>query len=236
MTEMQFTQTRSRTIFKKIGVAFCKSTPLKWTNMTRNHMPHPRFDVCLCAIAVILGTTAMADTLTGGFSGTAGVERVERVASLLPPVWREGAGFRLVVSGTFTQTENGEGSVVIRLLDDEKPLTLTWHSATGFQLVAPGGLPLNTPASSNPSEPQMVTWRLRIHSLQSPEKRLVLETQQPDGGWLVVMERRMVLNGIREWIGDGDGGVLTVGIAGPVALGEDTRVEISREGTLILLK
>lgn len=129
------------------------------------------------------GTFAKAETVVGGFSGTTGVERVEQVVSRQPPVWREGTGYRLVVSGCFIQTEVGEGSVFVRMFDEKRPLVLMWHGATGFQWVAPGELPENVPETPMLSDPQSVAWRLRVHALQAPEQRLVLEVRQANGSW-----------------------------------------------------
>jgi hypothetical protein len=181
---------------------------------------------------------ARADALVGGFAGSAGRERVEQVAGFASPVWQEEGTF-LEVGGTFVQTEAGEGSVFVRLLDVDRPLILVWHSAAGFQLVAPGSLPRNTPSTPTAGEARSVTWRLRVRSLRNPAQRLVLETRQGEGnGWQVALERTMALAGVRAWVeGDGgeNGGVLTVGIAGPVAL-VDAGVRVVREGSLLMVR
>ena len=195
---------------------------------------HPILQICLYAALAFMGTVARASVIhVGGFAGTGYGERVEQVEPLALPAWLEEFGTRLEISGTFIQTATGEGSVVVRLLDNERPLVVAWHGATGFQLIAPGGLPQNTPAVSTPSGTQTVVWRLRIHALQRSEQRLVLETQKTDNTWQVLIERKMSLHAVREWVESG--AVLTVGIAGPVAL-DNAGVRLFREGTLLLVK
>jgi len=188
----------------------------------------------LAALSLPPMAAEAAHIIIGGFAGTGNGECVENVAPLAVPVWREEFGTRLEVSGTFYQTATGEASVVIRLFDDERPLTLAWHGAAGFQLLLPGGLPHNAPTTPTPSAPQTIAWRLRVHAPQNPAQRLVLETRQPDGAWQVVLERKAVLPGVREWVEEG--GILTVGISGPLALGSDTHVRLFRDGVLLMVK
>ena len=197
----------------------------------------PCIALCLSAVFVIAGTALSANVIIGGFTGTNHMEIVENVAGMYAPEWSQGAGTYIEVTGAFHQTETAEASVWIRLLDDALPLTLSWHGATGFQLIAPGSLPQNIPATPTPSGPQTITFRLRIRSLQHPAQRLVLETKQPGGGWLKVLEKSMALNtiGAREWVEEG--GILRVGLAGPLAwTGDATRVRLAREGSLFLVK
>jgi hypothetical protein len=184
-------------------------------------------------LVALAGVVARSETLVGGFAGSTGRERVECVAGFVAPVWQEGAGTFLEVRGTFVQTEAGEGSAVVRLLDEKCPLTLVWHGTTGFQWVAQGGLPCNTPVMSTPSEPQSVTWRLRVRSLHNRTRGCVLETRQPDGTWQGVLETHQALRGVREWVEEG--GVLEVGLAGPVEWGDDLQVKMCREGTLLMI-
>ena len=197
---------------------------------------HPRLPraTLTLALAVVAGTTAHSAILTGGFAGTGAGERIEQVAGFVAPVWREETGTRVEVSGTFVQHEIGEGSVFIRMLEEACPLALVWHGAAGFQLVPPGGLPENTPTTPTTSGPQTVRWRLRVHFLQRPAQRLILETFQ-EGRWQMVLDRKMEveLEKVREWLEAG--GVLTVGIAGPVELGDDVSVKVARDGTLLLV-
>jgi len=200
-------------------------------------MRYSFFKACLFAIAVLAGTVAFASVPVGGFTGTNHMETVENVAGMSAPEWSQGAGTYVEVTGTFVQTETAEVSVWIRLLDEALPLTLSWHGAEGFQLVASGTLPQNIPATPASSGPQTVTFRLRIRSLQNSIQRLVLETRQPDGSWLKIFEKSMALNTVRarEWVEEG--GVLRVGIAGPVEwLGDSARVRVLRDGTLFLVK
>ena len=195
---------------------------------------HPILQICLYAALAFAGTMAWANVIhVGGFAGNGVGERVEQVEPLALSAWREEFGTRLEITGTFVQTATGEGSVVVRLLDNNRPLIVAWHGATGFQLAAPGRLPYNTPAVSTPSGTQTVVWRLRIHALHRSEQRLVLETQKMDNTWQVLVERKMSLHAVREWVEAG--AMLTVGIAGPVAL-DNAGVRFFREGTLLLVK
>jgi len=195
---------------------------------------HPILQICLYAALAFAGTMAWANVIhVGGFAGNGVGERVEQVEPLALSAWREEFGTRLEITGTFVQTATGEGSVVVRLLDNNRPLIVAWHGATGFQLIAPGGLQQNTPAVSTPSGTQTVVWRLRIHALQRSAQRLVLETQDTGGLWHIKLENKMSLHAVREWVEAGAG--VTVGIAGPVAL-EVLSVRFFREGTLLLVK
>ena len=203
----------------------------------RNTMRNPCIALCLSAVLAFTGTVVSANVPVGGFVGTNHMETVENVAGISAPEWSQGAGTYVEIMGSFVQTETAEASVYIRLLDEALPLTLSWHGAEGFQLAAPGSLPHNMPAAPASSGPQTITFRLRIRSLQHPGQRLVLETRQPGGGWLKVLEKNMALdlNGAREWVEEG--GLLRVGIAGPVEwTGDSTRVRVLREGTLLLIK
>ena len=195
-----------------------------------------RTALCLTAVLAFAGTVLSAHVPVSGFTGTNGMEIVENVAGTIAPEWNEGAGTCIEITGTFIQTETAEASVYIRLLDESFPLTLSWHGAEGFQITAPGRLPVNTPATPTTSNPQTVTWRLRIRSLHNPAQRLIVETKQPGGGWLKVLEKSMALelNGAREWVEEG--GILRVGLAGPVEWTGDTRVRVLRAGTLVLIK
>ena len=200
-------------------------------------MRKTRIALCLSAVLSLAGTVASANVIVGGFTGTNGMETVENVAGVSAPEWSQGVGTFVEVTGTFVQTETAEASVWIRLLDEALPLTLSWHGAQGFQLVAPETLPQNIPAVSVASGPQTVTFRLRVRSLQNSIQRLFLETRQPDGSWLKIFEKNMALNTVRarEWVEEG--GVLRVGIAGPVEwLGDSARVRVLRDGTLFLVK
>ena len=197
-------------------------------------MRHPFTAIGLFAILAFAGTVAGADVLhIGGFVGTANVERVENVASHTLPAWREEAGNYVEIVSTITQTENGDASVVFRLLDSEFPLTLVWQSgAPSLQLTAPGELPEDVETQA-PGIAQTLTWRLRIRSLRNPEQRVILETRQPNGSWLKVLEKTMALAGIREWVEEG--GSLRIGVAGPVSV-ENTNVRTLRDGTLLMVK
>ena len=199
-------------------------------------MRNPCTVLGLSAVLALAGTALSANVLVGGFTGTNHMEIVENVAGMVAPEWIEGAVTHIEITGTFIQFEPGEASVFIRLLDEPFPLSLVWHGAEGFQLIAPGSLPQNIPATPTPSGLQSITFRLRIRSLHNPAQRLIVETQQPDGSWLNVLEKTMVLNKtrVREWVKGG--GVLRVGIAGPVEWTGDARVRTLREGTLLLIK
>jgi len=86
------------------------------------------------ALFAITGTVAFSNPITGGFAGSAGKERVEQVAGLVAPVWPDAAGMNVEIIFTLTQTAAGEATAFIRLLDEKCPVTLVYHSATGFQL------------------------------------------------------------------------------------------------------
>jgi len=177
---------------------------------------------------------SVALVLAGTVARAQNGERVEVVAGTTAPAWIESAGAFIEVNATLVQTAAGEASAFFRLLDTERPLIIAWHTATGFQLAAPGRLPQNIPENPTPGNPQTVALRLRIRSLKSPAQRLVLETRQPNGSWQLVFEKTMALNKTREWIEEG--GVVKAGLAGPVELAGGMRVRVLREGTLLMIK
>ena len=203
-------------------------------SMQRIFMRQALFQLILFTTAALAGTSVGANTLLlGGFTGTANVERVELVAPLALPEWREDVGTRLEIAGTFVQTATGEVSVVIRLFDSDEPLILTWHGAEGFQLVPPAGLPQNIPATPAQSNPQTVEWRLRFTPQNNATHRVHVDVQQPDGSWQVLLGRADVPLAIRDWYEAG--AVSKVGIAGPVEFG-NLKTRFFRAGTLLILK
>jgi len=205
--------------------------------MQQNNPPKLNYDhrynlrIIFFATCVLAGTTARADVLhVGGFTGTSNVERVENVAPHTAPVWKEGAGSYIEIVSTLEQTDNGEASVLFRMPGSDAPLAWVWQSGVpGAQLIAPGGLPVNT-ETQTPGVPKTLTLRVRIRSLNTPVQRLILETQQPDGGWLKVMEKNWTLTRVREWVEE-DLGVLRIGVVGPVEI-KNTHVRVMRDGTL----
>ena len=189
----------------------------------------------LLALATIAGTVAFAKIFVGGGAGSEGCERVELVAGEALPVMIDDTGTYVDIRATIRQTALGEGTVFVRLLDEKRPLVLAWHSVAGFQIVKPGRLPENNPAVSMASGEQTVSFRLRINFLRGQTQRVVLETQRVNGGWERVVETKMSLpqGVVSEWVEAG--GVLTVGVAGPVEF-MTTGVRVLREGTVLLVK
>ena len=82
---------------------------------------------------------------------------------------------------------------------------------------------------------QTVSFRLRINFLRGQTQQVVLETRRVNGGWEKVVEAKMNLpkGVVSEWVEGG--GVLTVGVAGPVEF-MTTSVRVLREGTVLLVK
>ena len=192
------------------------------------------------ALATVAGMLAHAHVIVGGFAGDGVGERVEEVAGLAAAQWLEEAGAGLEVKGTFVQHEAGEASVVIRMFDSKRPVVLAWHGAAGFQCVRQGGLAANVPEVSTASGPQVVKWRLRARGVNNAAQWIFLEVQNEAGEYVEVFREQWVLQGVREWLEGAHGkleevgGILTVGIAGPVAL-RDTQVRVARDGTVLLV-
>ena len=212
-----------KTLFDKMGLI----------QTQRIFMRKHQTAVVLSAALVFAGATAWGNVIVGGFAGTNGMERVADVVSPVLPVWREEAGSYVEISSTLTQTENGDASVVFRLLNADLPLTLAWQSGVpGMRLIAPGGLPENV-ETPGPGVPQTLAFRLQIRSLHKPAQRLTLETKQPNGSWLKVEDKILALHGLREWVEE-DLGVVRIGVAGPVST--ETQVRTMRAGSLLLVK
>jgi hypothetical protein len=185
----------------------------------------------LAVSAVSAGMAALAGAVTGGFAGSAGREQAGEVAGSLPPAWQERAGSFVEARGRFVQAGPGAASAFVRLFDAGRPLALLWEGASGFQVVFPGEFPLDGPVAAGGA--QTVEWRPRVRSPQSPVQRVVLETRQSNGGWQVVSDVKGVVRGVREWVEAG--GVLSVGLAGPVEW-LDAGVRVWSEGTVFMIR
>ena len=185
---------------------------------------------CLVLMICMANGLMRAEPMVGGFAARGGGERVERVVGNALPVWREEAGVYLEVSGRFVAA--GEGSVVLRVADEKRPLTLVWSSTGSWQLLAPGALPRDFSTQEMTSDGESATWRLRVRGLQRPLQRAELWVLSA-GGWQVVCEKDVALPEVREWVEEG--GVLTVGVAGAAGL-EDANVRVVREGVLFMVK
>ena len=181
---------------------------------------------------MMTGTAAFSEILVGGFSSTGAGERIERVTGNTPPVWTESEGAWIEITGRYVAT--GDASVILRLADENRPLSLVWSSLDGWQLLKPGALPQDLMEGGCPHPPQTdVTWRLIIRGLKRPQQRVRLETLQAEK-FQPLVEKDVQVRGLQEWISEKDG-VLVFGLAGGVLLA-DVSVKIIKERTLFLVK
>jgi len=149
------------------------------------------------------------------------------------PVW-PATGFYLEVSGQFVKTTPGEASVVMRLLDNARPLVVTYDSAEGggWTLVRQGDLPRDLADNTTPGGEKTVTWRIHVRKVQQSVQKIVLSELRA-GTWEVVISQDLALQGLWEWVANQS--IVTFGIAGPLVL-ENPRVRVRREPTLFLVR
>ena len=180
----------------------------------------------------LLGAALFAvTTLCNGQGGSVVLgERIEQVIGDVLPVWREETGVYVEVVGKYIAT--GDGSIILRMMDEKRPLSLVWNSAGNWQVLSPRTLPQDFSKQTTPSGGQVVTWRLRLRGFDRPFQRAQLAVLNA-GAWQVVVEKNVALSGVQNWI-DG-GGVLTAGLAGAVEMA-DASVRVIRENTLFLVR
>ena len=176
----------------------------------------------------------VAALLCNAFHGAnASGEVILHFTDSVTPVWQETAGFYLEVSGKFVQTSPGKASVVMRLLDNARPVTITHDSAEGggWALAKQDDLPHDFMEGERPREPQTVTWRIQVRRLQHPVQKIMLSELRA-GRWETMISQDVALKNLREWV---ENPVVTFGIAGPMVL-ESPRTRMIRESSLILIR
>ena len=153
-------------------------------------------------------------------------ERIERVTGNTE--WTDLDGAYVEVTARYIAS--GDSSVVLRMADESRPLTLTWGYFDGFQL---GGLPRDFAAIGGNAPQPDVSFKLTIRGLKRPRQRIKVETLEA-GTWRVVQEKDAQVRGLKEWISEKEG-VLVFGLAGEVLLA-DVSVKMVKERTLFLVR
>jgi hypothetical protein len=147
------------------------------------------------------------------------------------PAWIGSDGAHIEVKGSYAAT--GDASVVLRVGDGNRPLTVVWGSLDGWQM---GGLPRDF-AEAGGGEPQTeAVWRVTIRGLRREAQRVKLETLDAGTGkWGVAVEKDAAVEGLENWLAERDG-VLVFGFAGEAGLASGASVRMVRESSLFLIK